>query len=445
MGALFLLEGGEKMTIVWLGDDSEKVYGNNETLQKLKLRPGQHITLHFGTITIPKIIELSLELANNEIAMSPKLTDQFSLPVDALYNVKAEGENVYLGPLVSLIVSKEKTSITTEKLELMKERLRNYQDIKGIFFVASQDLLNLGEGSCKGYYYTCTGEWKKWHFPLPEVIINRSYFKKDVYNELTSQIGSRVVSNCKMTKDKLWRLLKSTSVRKFLPYTCRLRSYESLLDVMKNFPSVYLKPTNLSRGNGIIKMTKKENGIEIRSRKNETFIVSSKEELQSYLHSLIKKRKYLIQQDVSYKEPKGRIADFRVYVQKDATKEWNCSGIICRLSKPGSIVSNYKYTESILSFHEASDKIFRFSELQEKELENIIIEITKRVCRQLEEKGQILSDVAIDVAIDPSLKVWVLEVQVNYAVDERLYSLPEEMYKKVWTTPLEYAKALCQF
>nr|WP_283244073.1 YheC/YheD family protein [Bacillus suaedaesalsae] len=257
--------------------------------------------------------------------------------------------------------------------------------------------------------------------------------------------GTKIVNNCRMTKNKLWELLYKTKVRHYLPYTRRLRNIDSLIETFKTYDSVYLKPTNLSRGNGIFKIVKTDVGFEVQTKRKEIMNVSSKSELGQILKKLTKRRKYLIQQDVSYKEVEKRMVDFRVYLQKDSTRNWNCSGIICRVSMPGCVVSNLKYTEKVLSYHDASRFIFGFTINEEKTIEHEIIEACRAVCRELKSKKQIIGDVALDVAVDSNLKVWILEVQINYAVDERLYNIPEAIYRKVWTTPIEYAKALSEF
>ncbi|MBM6618223.1 hypothetical protein JR050_11190 [Bacillus sp. RD4P76] len=61
----------------------------------------------------------------------------------------------------------------------------------------------------------------------------------------------------------------------------------------------------------------------------------------------------------------------------------------------------------------------------------------------MERKGQVIGDVALDIVLDSNKRIWLLEVQINYGVDERLYQLLSDgSYKKVWTTPIEHAKAL---
>lgn len=65
----------------------------------------------------------------------------------------------------------------------------------------------------------------------------------------------------------------------------------------------------------------------------------------------------------------------------------------------------------------------------------------------MEQQGFKLGDVAIDFIIDGNLKVWLLEVQINYAAEIKALRTEDEqaILNKILPTPLEYAKALTVF
>lgn len=438
-----MIEETLMMKIKWLKENDGYIYLNKQVISEYHLSKGQQVVLHFGLLEVKKTLQEDNTLNHNELGVHPFLTEEISMPNDTLYNVKIVENNVYLGPLISMVLSNKANRITPEFLNLLKERLRYYENVKGVIFVSALELIDWKRKIFSGYYFTTGGEWTEGIFPFPNAIYNRTYFKKNRFTELRNEMGVHIFNNCRMTKGKLWRLLSKTDVKEYLPHTMRLTGSKSFIGMMKIYPSVYLKPTDLSKGNGIYKAIRKDEGYVIINNKQESTILKHKRQLARFLKGLIRKRRYLIQQDVSYKEPNERVADFRVYLQKDSTKEWNCSGFICRVSKPGSIVSNLKYTESVIPFRKAARTIFDFHEVETLTLEKEIIQLSKKVCQVLEKKGQVIGDVALDIVLDSNKRIWLLEVQINYGVDERLYQLLSDgSYKKVWTTPIEYAKAL---
>ena len=109
------------------------------------------------------------------------------------------------------------------------------------------------------------------------------------------------------------------------------------------------------------------------------------------------------------------------------------------------MITNLKHSQQIISVEKALKNIFRLDRDQRVKTQQEMIQVCKNICIALENKGEVLGDVAIDVVVDEQLKIWVLEVQVNYAADERLYYLPTFISKKVLQTPILYAKTLTGF
>jgi len=54
----------------------------------------------------------------------------------------------------------------------------------------------------------------------------------------------------------------------------------------------------------------------------------------------------------------SRNVDFPIYMKKDETKQWNCTGLIGRFAKPGSITTNLHHIDYILPGKESLAKIF---------------------------------------------------------------------------------------
>lgn len=431
------------MIVKWL--DTQNIIMNSNTHKKLNFDINQRIPVSYGNITLNKHTEINEQFEDNTIGLSRQFSGEIFVPPNVICEAQIKNNEIHVGPLIGMLLVKNHEKLTTKVLEHFKERIPSNETGKGVVFVGSQDWIDVKRKLIRGYYYSVHGEWKEGIFPFPKVLYNRTYIKKSHYKRLKRNVEMKVFNNCLMTKSKLWRLLrKDPSVNMHLPYTQTLSDLNSFIAMINHFNTVYLKPTNLSRGRGIYKAEKLKLGYLIKDTNNQEKILFTEQELENFITSLTKYRNYIIQQGVPYMYGKS-LVDFRVYMQKDETKNWNCSGIYGRVSKPNRVITNLKHSQEVLTIDLALKRFFRLQKAQRFEIQQEMIQVCKNVCTALEEKNQILADVAIDVVVDNQLKVWVLEVQVSYAADERLYQLPKSIYEKVWQTPISYAKALTGF
>ena len=110
----------------------------------------------------------------------------------------------------------------------------------------------------------------------------------------------------------------------------------------------------------------------------------------------------------------GQNVDFRVVLQKDATKQWNSPGFTCKVSKENSIITNFQNRSIMLSGLEALTSIYHLSPEQAKEKEKEMVQLCESLAEAIEEKGIHLGDVAFDIIIDSNLKLWLLEIQIRF-------------------------------
>ncbi len=157
-------------------------------------------------------------------------------------------------------------------------------------------------------------------------------------------------------------------------------------------------------------------------------------------------KKYIVQQEIPFNSSGNKI-DFRVYFQKDITKNWKYSGMETKVAKKGSIISNSKNRERIIPGATALKEIYQ---LNKNQMEQKIKEITQlciEVLKLMENDRNHIGDAAVDLVIDENNKVWLLEVQLNYAAEIKANRTEDEqlILPKILPTPFEYAKALAGF
>ncbi len=121
-------------------------------------------------------------------------------------------------------------------------------------------------------------------------------------------------------------LMKNDSLQKHLPKTNRYTS-QTLVQYLKKFNTVFLKPNLGGGGKGIIKICKnaEQKTFSIRSLKSKRdglSLSSTMSILQRHLYG----KKYLIQQGIDLLSSAGRPIDFRVLFLK-TEMQWKLMGV----------------------------------------------------------------------------------------------------------------------
>lgn len=227
-------------------------------------------------------------------------------------------------------------------------------------------------------------------------------------------------------------------------FTTETNSFADILKYIHRYKSVYLKPKQGSSGQGIIEITKDFPSYIIRN--NDSKVSTIEERLQNHnlLYGLITKEKpYLLQQSVAVRH-QLRNVDFRVYMQKDETQQWRCTGTAARFALPGRITTNLQNLDYILPGKDAMKKIFQLSENESKTLEKEVETICKRACELIDRYG-CFGDIAVDCIIDHNHHVWILEMNKRYGYRSFSYLNDPVFYGEIIKNPFLFASSLAGF
>lgn len=437
------------MNIKWIETASDKIFLNKEIFTK---NTPKSFFLHFGAWEKTMNVEIDNDLPKDVIGLPGNLANNFEVPPHLPYEIYIQENNIYMGPVIAFFSNSKKSLLTPARLRQLKTRFLKYPNIKGLIYICAKDMINITDKTIEGYYYNpnATDEKDQWIygiFPYPAAVFRRGFSSLDekTYNDLYIHLGNKIFNAInRINKWELWSILSPyDSVRKHLPHTNQLKNIHSLDHMLDLYDYVYLKPYSLSQGKGIITVHTSTEGYHFIDRfKNETIIKDS-DHVSNHLNKIMA-REYVVQQAVPYKY-KNRNVDFRLYLQKNKNKEWSCSGITTKISKEGYIVTNFNYRECLLTSHESLKKIYHLDDKAAIQKESEMINICINACKHAEQHVNHIGDVAIDLIVDENLKVWILEIQISYAFEERIGELPPKLYQKIMTTPFEYAKTLAGF
>jgi YheC/D like ATP-grasp len=396
-------------------------------------------------------VEIHSGIPENTIGLSSTIKLPFQLPEHLPYEIEMKGRKLHLGPVIAFMAFKEERDITPESLNEYKDYLSSYSDIRGLIYICAANRIHSSTQTVEGYYYDPAAKedetpWKYGFFPYPDVIYRKIDVKKPVYDQITSGIGENMFNSYLFDKWELWQWLSPYPyLREHLPYTQQLKNVQSLDHMLSLYGSVYLKPIETSN-EGLFKVDQTCGRYRFVDESAGEKCFHSKEEATEFLNGLITHEDYLIQQAVSAMSYGEHRLDFRVILQKNSSKHWNCSGIIARLGDKTEITANFDRSGIFLTGKEALRKVFQMNEREVFLKEQEMIDLCASACQTLDKCGGNYADLAIDMIIDENLKVWLIEIHPLYDHQLPLYSIKDrEMYLKVVTTPFEYAKSLAGF
>ncbi|MDO3677448.1 YheC/YheD family protein [Paenibacillus ehimensis] len=219
----------------------------------------------------------------------------------------------------------------------------------------------------------------------------------------------------------------------YLPQTQRV-SRANVRAMLKRWGAVYLKPNNGTGGHGIMKITRIGEGRYTLRSGFATRTFRSFGSLYSAVSGKTAGRSYLAQKAIPLLHYKKRPFDLRIMVQRNRQQGWDVTGIVGRLARPRKIVTNYHSggtpmpAGKLLSPHIHGTRRSGFIQ----ELKNLGRGVSEYMSVQYPK----FPAFGVDVAIDATLKPWILEV--NTKPDKSIFNALKNktMYKRI----LSYAR-----
>ncbi|WP_054025780.1 YheC/YheD family protein [Bacillus sp. FJAT-28004] len=234
-------------------------------------------------------------------------------------------------------------------------------------------------------------------------------------------------------------LLTSGYLRTYMPAT-NLFGHGSLQSMLNEYGMVYVKPTNGTFGNGVIRVEKTTLPALGYRYQLGTKILSfpTFEQMYHKLSQQTKKRSYLVQRGIHLLRHQKRRFDIRVMVQKNPRNEWEVTGIIGRLAHPAKIVTNYHSggtpmaLELLMRDHTNSAELAAFK--------NKLKKVSITIAHHLETAYPNIKELGVDIAIDAKLHPWILEV--NTFPDPYIFrKLPDKsVFQKVYRYAAAYGR-----
>ncbi len=410
------------------------------------------IYVQYGNLKEEMAVKCDNSIGENYIGLPKSFGQYYTLPQNIPYETKIDSDTLKIGPIIVYVAATRTNHLTKKLFKFHEKRMRNYQEIKGLFVITAANGINIQNKSIQGYYYNPGGKylqsrWVKGIFPYPDVLYKRRRLNRTVRQSVYEIIGEDHVINSNLfNKKELWDSMSSNrDIRQYFPYTEHFKNFQQIKNLLIKYPVLYLKPSDGSKGNGILKIERFsiDNTVQITTRNMEKKILYNIDLAEQYLRNIIRKS-YLIQQGI-HSEMNGHMVDFRAYLQKNRFGEWTVQGIIARAAKKNSIVTNLRFVEKLLIGHDAFKQLLKVDQSTLPDLSERVRHTCILVCEEMDRKMGNFGDVAIDFVIDKDLKIWILEINKAYTFQSLKILKQYRLYAKLFTTPIEYAKHLAGF
>ncbi|WP_164821527.1 YheC/YheD family endospore coat-associated protein [Paenibacillus koleovorans] len=289
-------------------------------------------------------------------------------------------------------------------------------------FVFSPNGLHWEDETIDGYTYAPEhGGWKAGRFPLPAIVYDRSFFRnrhdygryRECLIRLKERPDVRFLGYGLRGKLQVHRILqRDEALRSYLPATRRLTGWASLTAALQRDGTLFLKPDAGSQGKGVLRLGAAADGSYTavgRSGRNEPFArtFASEPLLRSWLEAFTAGRSYLVQPYLRLNTRSGEPFDIRCLVQKNRRGVWSVTGLAVRRGASGNVTSNLHGGGVAMDLEPFLQN--EFGEEKARQIRSTLLNIASRVPVILEQHHGRLAELGIDLGIDASGHVWILE------------------------------------
>lgn len=399
-----------------------------KTAEKLNLTDKNNITLNCGARSLNASITISSEpgLSDEVLRLSKNTLKNLLIPenVEVCVQVIENRNIIKFGPIIG-ILTESFILQGHKKGRHIREAFNCYAEaghkIGGLIYIFSLNNIDLDNKRVLGYLPLINDSavinWHEQWLPIPDAIHNRikisssspEYNKLDEISKLIPSINiiNRTTS---VYKSKIQKILREDQkAREYLPKTLLFRGIDTLTEMLREFPFIYLKPVGRSLGLGIIKISKAGSNEYIAKyhRKNKSYSISGYlAEIWPELKKVMGKRAYIVQEGIPLATYKGNIFDLRVSMQKDETGTWSLSRWKVRVAAPNRIVTNISAKGKGAHINKVLDSVFKEDTA---EIMNDIKTACLIICSAIENKISGIGDIGIDIGITKDKKIYFIE------------------------------------
>lgn len=399
---------------------SFEIYVNPSVINKLNLPLHKPFDLSFGQRKMKVYLKTS-HGKSNLIRIPSNTAKSLLIPNGIQVYAKRNTEELQLGPILGILVQsvdENQPQTPFGKLTGFAQEVLQIAQSKGVYaYLFTMNNLNSAQNFVIGWTYK-DNKWKKNVFPVPHVIYNRISSRKlekkleQIISKYQEQYDFKFFNSHFLNKWEVYQKLIPTSVHSIMPKTVQYKGALSIKEMLNKYPIIYLKPSNGALGQGIIRIEKNNSVYTVQLTRVQGTITkefNSFEKMFKYLKPRLNSKNYLVQQGLRLIHFQNRPIDFRILVQKNSRGDWAITSMVARMANDHHIVSNLAQggtQGTVMETIQLADPQLARKNLREKFKTHALL-ITEYLEHSI---GGHFAEFGIDLALDHSGKIWLLEV-----------------------------------
>jgi hypothetical protein len=428
----------------------------------LSLSPGQHASVTCGLRRTDAAVWLDPGVPPDRLWVSSGVSQSvfLGLPVDAV-RARLEDGTVRVGPTIGILCNpvwneRRKTLRWTKQLPVLEKLVQAGQKLGALVYIFGIQDVDFGRGTVRAFVFQ-DGSWRPDRMPLPDAIydqvvsrkLERSKKYQDRRMQLSRMYANRIFNDGFFDKwnvhEWLWN---DRQTRALVPYSEKYSNSRQAAAFLKRYPVTFIKPVHGSLGLGIVRVTREADGTfryEVRQKSGRTQNkVGTAEAVVGAIHRRLQQTPHVLQEGVPVARFRGRPFDVRIVLQRDGSGEWKRTKMFVRVAKAG------EFTANLASGGEAMplDTVLREAFASEERRHRVRGQVRRAsgwVASVIESQcGKPLGELGVDLAIDESGKVWVLEVNSKPWKASSTDKGRQDLVDLSFTRPIEYAIRLAQ-
>ncbi|RTE09263.1 YheC/YheD family protein [Paenibacillus whitsoniae] len=455
-------------TKVGVSIQSPSIYLDDRTVvlsegiaRKWKVPSNQPMTLRFGS-SIHDVRVVTAKVSNC-LRVDPKLASRLGLHQGAKVNLhyKQQANTLSVGPLIGVMISRVYAGSPSRPFGAITAFCRELttaceQAGAVVYFFPPQEM-HANAQSIAAYSYS-GGSWTKKTFPIPNVIYNRLTSRRyenmpnvqQFLKDAKTNHGTHIFNEKYLNKTEVFDALrKDSSLHRYLPESHLFKNYTMLRSMASRHPVLFLKPITGSLGKGIIRIRREAGDVftahstTLSGVRRQTF--PSLSAAFQAIAGKLRAQRYQIQQGLNLITAEGNPIDFRALVQRGATGQWEITSIVGRIAGSQHFVSNLARGGSLSTVPTALAKAGFSPENRsaiKKRLRKAALDIAKGVETQIQSH---FGELGIDLAVDTSGRVWLLEVNSKPSKDDNTALNADKKIRPSVKTLVKYARYLAKF
>lgn len=295
--------------------------------------------------------------------------------------------------------------------------------------------------------------WLPCTIALPILIYNRFFARNATsYTQCQRTInklkrcGCHFINSTLKGKWDVYLTLKQVpELTEYLPETHPYTGSRMLAQWLARHQSAFLKPQSGSQGKSTIYIAQNtDRSFMITGRTSSNKMIQRRfdtlRSLLLWVQMWIGKRPFLVQQYLHLHMVSGDVYDLRVLMQKDGRGQWQTTGMAIRKGAKGSMTSNLTGGGSVKPVIPLLEQ--QFGRWLTTSIIRTVKKISSIVPESLEAKYGAFCELGLDLGIDTSGKVWLIEVNSKPGRDifRKLGLKHERMLSILY--PIQYASYL---